>query len=273
MSNFYRHPHLPIVQAGAHRLRLPLCLMLLLSLLLQPAASPVQAQIGATRGTAIIGVSAFSAPFASQSTNGQMVGFDLELMKTLVRTAGLRVSYEAVPFRELIPGVATQLYDAAAGCIFVTEARKALVDFTVPYFTTGTILLFSDATAPLYTVTDLTAEMRVAVSSGSTAERFLREQTAVQVVEALEQQAALDLLVRGAAEAALIDETVAVRFLRSNLDTRLKMMGGLITTDECAFAVSKANPRLRLELNAALTRLKNNGQFLTIYRRWFGSRP
>ncbi len=256
-------------------------LCLLCGLLLLPAPAPAQAQSGTTGGTMsttrggtfIIGVAMDMPPFAAQAANGQSIGFDLDLLKTLVRTAGLRVSYEAVPFIQLIPGVATQLYDAAIGCITDTEERRALVDFSSPYFTTGSVFAVAAESTPLYDLTDLTPETTVSTMSESASWRFLQAQGTAEVVAAASPQAALELAAARVTDAAFVDEIIADRYIRTRPESRLRSVSGLVTTGHCAIAVSKGNPRLLLELNAALTRLQNNGKYLTIYRRWFGSRP
>lgn len=250
-----------------------LLLLLLSALLLPPTTTPVQAQVGAPWGTVVVAVAAASPPFAAQANSGQLVGFDLALMKTVARAVGLPASYEAAPFAQLLPGVTTRLYDAALGCIFVNEARKALVDFSVPYFTTGAVLVFVEVNPPLYALTDLTDAMRVSASAGSTAEALLRSQSQATVLAAASQQEALTMVATGVTDAALVDELAASRFMRTHPEARLQVASGLVTTDQCAIAVSKENPRLLLEINAALTRLQNNGKYLALYRRWFGDRP
>lgn len=249
-------------------------LFLLLIGFLFPSTVPVaHAQIGATRGTLIIAVATDSPPFAAEAENGQSVGFDLDLIETLVRTAGLQVTYESVPFIQLIPGVATRLYDAALGCIYINEDRKSLVDFTAPYFTTGGVLAFSDNSKPLYDLTDLTPETKISILAESADTAFLAAQSSATLLPVASQREALELAVARVSDAAFADEITVSRFQRAYPEAKLQVVGGVLKTDQCAIAVSKENPRLLLELNAALTRLKNNGKYLAIYRRWFGSRP
>jgi glutamine transport system substrate-binding protein len=261
----------PIIQVPSYPAR-ALGLLLLLGLLLAPPPA-ASAQSRTTRGTFIIAVATNTPPFAVQADNGQLVGFDLDLTKLLVRTAGLRVAYEAVPFIQLIPGVATRLYDAAVGCIVTNEERKTLVDFSSPYFTTGKVFAFSENSPPIYDLTDLTPEITLSVMAESAAWSFLTEQNIATAVTATTPAAALELAAARVTNAAFVDEISADLFRRAHPEAHLQVVSGLVTTDQCAIAVSKENPQLLLELNAAMTRLKNNGKYLAIYRRWFGSRP
>lgn len=267
MQPYHQSPCHPVTR---HRV---IACLLLLCLLLLPAPSPVLAQSNAIRGTVIIAVATDTPPFASQAANGQVVGFDIDLLTMLVRTAGLRVSYEAVPFIELIPGVATRLYDAAVGCIGVEEERKALVDFSAPYFTSGSVLVVSKNNPPLYDLSDLTPAMTISTMAKSQSEATLRTHNVATVVAVASMPEALALAAARVTAGALVEEIVADRFLRSHPEAGLHSVSGLVETGACAIAVSKENPQLLLELNAALTRLKNNGKYLAIYRRWFGNRP
>ncbi len=261
-------------QRKHYAMRCRMTLFLLLIGFLLPSTVPAaHAQTGMTRGTLIIAIAADGPPFAALAENGQVVGFDIDLMKTVARTAGLRVSYESVPFVQLIPGVATRLYDAALGCIFINDERKALIDFSTPYFTTGSLLAFSENSAPLYNLTDLTAESKISVIAESAGATFLSNHSSAALFPVNLPQEALELAAARVTDAAFIDEITLSRFQRANPEAQLQAVGGVVTTEQCAIAVSKENPRLLLELNAALTRLKNNGNYLAIYRRWFGSRP
>lgn len=251
------------------------CLLLCVlgSLLILPAAPPMQAQMNSTRGTIIVGLATDIPPFAAQAENGQVIGFDVELFKLLARTAGLRVAYEAVPFAQLIPGVATRLYDAAIGCMAATDARKTLVDFSAGYLTTGSILVVAADHSPLTTIAELTAETRVSALAESASWRLLTQESSAEVIAVATLDEALALAAARSVDAALVEEIAAERFMRLHPEIRLQRTSGLITPNQCAIAVSKDNPQLLLELNAALTRLKNNGKYLALYRRWFGNRP
>lgn len=248
-------------------------LLLLVSILFMPAAPVVQAQQSGTQGTIIVAVAANAPPFAAQAENGEIVGFDINIMQTVARTAGLRVHYEAVPFAQLIPGVATRLYDAAIGCIFINDTRRTLVDFTVAYFTTGAVLVYPKLAPPLYDFSDLTEEMVIAVFADSPGEITVKEKSVAQILPFDNEALMVNALTSGNADAILIDEITALRMIRANPEANLGMASGLLSNNQCGIVVSKENHQLLLELNAALTRMKNNGRYLTIYRRWFGTRP
>ena len=261
-------------QKVARKIHRLLVWLLLLGLLIGlPSSQRAQAQADIRLGTMIIAVSNASPPFAARASNGYLVGFDMDLITKLVSTAGLRVTYENAPFSQLIPGVSTHLYDAAISCIFVNEQRRTLINFSNTYFTTGTLLVVHKGNDTIHELTDLDEDTIVTVSEGSTAETFIREQTNAQVLLASSLAETLENVSSGNADAALTDEISASRYIKNYPDSKLKIVGGLITSDQCAIAVNKDNIQLLIELNAALTRLQNNGKFSTIYQRWFGSRP
>ncbi|MEM7125872.1 MAG: transporter substrate-binding domain-containing protein [Chloroflexota bacterium] len=250
--------------------------LFLLTILTQPIGLPsasLKAQGIATQGTLVIGVSEAEPPFAARASNDRLVGFDLALIKMLARTAGLRVTYEAVPFPQLIPGVATRLFDAALTCIAVTDERAKLVNFTATYFTFGIMLVVSEENNSIVDLSTLSSTTRVSLLRGSVFESVFRAQSDIEPIFVSSTQQGLALVAAGAADATLADDIAVEQFLRTHADARLKIASGPIEKGQCAIAVSKENPRLLVELDAALTRLKNNGKFLTTYRRWFGSRP
>jgi len=248
--------------------------LLLLGLMIGgPSPHRVQAQADTRLGTMIIAVASASPPFAAKASNGHLVGFDLDLIKKIARTAGLRVTYEDAPFTQLIPGVSTHLYDAAISCIFVNDERRVLVNFSETYFTTGMLLVVHQNNNTIYGLEDLTPETFISTVESTAYETFVTEQTESAVTTLSTVNQALESVNNGTVDATVVGELDIETYRRTYPDTNLKTVGALLQTDQCAIAVNKDNPRLLVEVNAALTRLKNNGKYLDIYRRWFGTRP
>jgi ABC-type amino acid transport substrate-binding protein/predicted Ser/Thr protein kinase len=100
-------------------------------------AATVPADIRAT-GRLVIGVNVPYAPNEFKNSDGQIVGFDVDLMNAVAKTLGLAPSYREAAFDGIIPAVQTGSFNVGMASFTDTKERQSLVDF-VTYFRAGTL--------------------------------------------------------------------------------------------------------------------------------------
>ena len=79
-----------------------------------------------------VAVNAVFPPFEYYE-NGELCGFDIELMNLIGDKIGFDIEYTDMNFDELIPAVINGETDCAISTIAVTDERKKVIDFSVPY--------------------------------------------------------------------------------------------------------------------------------------------
>jgi ABC-type amino acid transport substrate-binding protein/predicted Ser/Thr protein kinase len=100
-------------------------------------AATVPADIRAT-GRLVIGVNVPYAPNEFKNSNGEIVGFDVDLMNAAARTLGLIPDYRDAAFDSIIPLVQGKTFNVGMSSVTDTKEREASVDF-VTYFKAGTL--------------------------------------------------------------------------------------------------------------------------------------
>lgn len=100
-------------------------------------AAAVPADIRAD-GTLTIGVNVPYAPNEFTNSEGEIVGFDVDLMNAVARTLGLATEYRESEFDAIIPAVRDGALDVGMSSFTDTLDRQQLVDF-VTYFEAGTL--------------------------------------------------------------------------------------------------------------------------------------
>lgn len=100
-------------------------------------AASVPEDIKAT-GRLVIGVNVPYAPMEFKNSDGQIVGFDVDLMNAVVRTLGLVPDYRDTAFEGIIPSVQGGDFNVGVSSVTDTAEREQLVDF-VTYFQAGTL--------------------------------------------------------------------------------------------------------------------------------------
>ena len=103
----------------------------------QSIAATVPAEIRDT-GRLVVGVNLPYAPNEFKDANGQIVGFDVDLLNAMARTLGLTPEYRETAFDATIPSVRAKGFNVGMSSFTDTADREATVDF-VTYFQAGTL--------------------------------------------------------------------------------------------------------------------------------------
>lgn len=72
-------------------------------------------------------------PFNYKDANGELLGFDIDVAREVVKRIGADVSFVCQPFDSLIPGLLAGKFDLLAASMSITDERKKSIDFSIPY--------------------------------------------------------------------------------------------------------------------------------------------
>lgn len=201
--------------------------------------------------------------------NGKMTGFDIELVEALAREMGKTVEWTQIDFKGLIPGLVSKRFDMAVSAIYITDERAKVVDFGDSYYAGGLVALVKKDNGAIKSLADL-AGKRVSVQVGTKSVNYLKEHyPTVQLVEVEKNDQMFNLVEVGRADAAVTGKPAAYQFARTK--GTLKVLPEQLTTEAYGMAVRKDLPDLTKALNAALARLKANGSYDAIVKKWFSN--
>lgn len=246
--------------------------LVLIVLVFSVGPSMVWAQAHSSLKTIIVAVNTNTPPFVEEDQPGELTGYSIDLIQALATHAELQVTFEETTFDALLAGVATQFYDAAISCIFVSEERQKLVNFSDPYLSTGFVLVVRDS-SPITTTADLTTDMNVGILQGGKDEELLRQLIPAKRIPILTVPDALDQAAAGVIDAAVVDEFGARSYIEAHPDAQLRILPEMLTSERCAIAVNKQETWLLSKLNQSFADLKDNQSFDKLYHKWFGNRP
>ncbi len=203
-------------------------------------------------------------PFSVTEADGTMSGFDIEVGEAIAKELGLQPVQKKFKFSGIVEGVKSGRFDAAVASHTITEERLEEVDFSTPYYYSGP-QIFVRPDSSVETLADLEG-LEIAVSKGST-----YADTAAEVTENIQQYdsdvVALEALSKGKHDAVITDFITGKEAIAAELSIEGRELLG---RSEQAIAVSKDNPELLEEINAALETLRENGTLAEISEKYFG---
>lgn len=88
------------------------------------------------RGALKVGMSTF-VPWAMRDTNGELVGFEVDVAKKLASDMGVAVEFVPTSWDGIIPALLASKFDVIIGGLSITAQRNLTVNFTVPYAHSG----------------------------------------------------------------------------------------------------------------------------------------
>lgn len=209
-------------------------------------------------------------PFEFVGADNKIQGFDVDLANALCKQLQAECSFTNQAFDSLIPSLKFKRFDAVIAGMDITAEREKQVLFTQPYYANSA--LFVAGKDKIANITELQGK-KVGVQNGTTHQKYLADlhPEITSVPYDSYQNARLDLT-NGRIDAVFGDSAVVNQWLKQ--DATLAVIGDKIT-DKAYFgiglgiAVRQNNPELQGKLNAALEKIKQDGTYQTIYKKWF----
>lgn len=201
--------------------------------------------------------------------NNQRTGFDIELVEAMGKAMNRRIEWIDIDFKGLVPGLVSKRFDMAVSAIYITDERKKVVDFSDAYYAGGLVAMVKDGNASIKTLKDLNGK-KVAVQVGTKSVGYLgTNYPQVQLVEVEKNQEMFNLVDIGRADAAVTGKPAAFQYVRTR--GGLHVLEQQLTTEEYGMAIRKDTPELTKAVNAALAKLKADGTYAQIVKKWFNN--
>ncbi|MFY9342249.1 MAG: ABC transporter substrate-binding protein/permease [Planctomycetota bacterium] len=193
------------------------------------------------------------------------VGFEVDLARELGLLLAVEFRRVQTPFDKLVPGLERGDIDLAMNGLEPTDARRAQVLFTRPYYVFQQQLSVAPGTTGVRTLDDL-AGKRVGALGESQSHKLLLARPEIEVVIYESSTTAYEDVMNGRTAAALADLPIA-RGLRPQYP-RLVDVGEPFGEDFYVIGVRRDAADLRAAVDGALGTLVANGTLERIYRQW-----
>ena len=209
-------------------------------------------------------------PLSYTDAQGELVGFEIDLMKALCDEMKTECDISSQEWDGLIPGLQAKKFDAIIAGMSITPERQQKVDFTDPYLSNGLILVAKKDEN--VSVDDDFSNVPVGAQRATIAAEYIEETHPDAEVKLYDTQenAYLDLT-SGRIKALFSDKVTAANWLMSEEGQAFEQKGDEFKSDdEMGIAVRKGDAVVD-KFNTALAALKESGKYDELAAPYFGT--
>lgn len=249
-----------------------ICFVLCMIMALPVYFSSAVAVKAAEQQTIIIGTNAEYSPFEYLDDNGNITGFDYDLLEAIAKEENVKLVWKDMPFDSLMGSMEAGDVQVIAAGIGPTEDRKKSVDFSDVYYT-GTQCIISRKDNPIKDFEEMSGKT-VAVLEGAQSDMIASGETTdygevkdAKVKRFKNASSAVMELKNGGADAVLIDNIMAEIYCKQNSDLQYESVPS--TAEDTVFCIEKGNTELVQIINDGLAKVKKSGEYDDLYQKYF----
>ncbi|MEF8849363.1 MAG: basic amino acid ABC transporter substrate-binding protein [Candidatus Bipolaricaulota bacterium] len=218
-----------------------------------------------------VGTSAGFPPFEIME-EGDLVGFDVDLMEAIAEEQGLDLQWRDLSFASLIPALDAGKVDVVAAAMTITAERDKKVDFSDPYWSADQAVIVREE-SELNVVEALMGSRMIGAQTGTTGASWVKEELIEKKIignSVLRHYDTYVMAVRDLVnkniDSVVVDTPVAETFTERQ---PVKVIARLVTGENYGLAVKEGNSELVAELNSGLQKVRDSGKYDELVEKWF----
>jgi len=221
-----------------------------------------------------VGTSGIYPPFVSKGKDGNLEGYDVEVLETVGEKLGYKVEWTVAEFAGLFGMMDNGKIDTIANLIAITETRSAKYDFTDPYAYSGVTLVVKDDRNDIQSLEDMKGK-NAGVLLGNNMHEFVQKWNEengneINIKPYQDVSGTYSEVALGRLDAFVDSKITAVsRIDKEGLPLKLASDEPVFSTDHAfPFVKTEENKAFIEEFNKALQELKDSGKLKEISDKW-----
>jgi ABC-type amino acid transport substrate-binding protein len=226
-----------------------------------------------------LGVREATPPYGFKDASGNYVGFATEMAVAIYQAVNaelggkIRLTQTPVIGPTIIPSLVNGTIDMECGATVITQARRKVVDFAMPHFTTSTGVLVP-ADSPINSLADL-AGKRIGVPQAGLETPAYRDLNAKKTLAAPVNVSAFPDHAKGvtALQTGLIDgysSDIPILFGFAAKSDKWRVVNVHFNTFMQAFLIRPESSKFRTIADVTLANIFGSGQWAALYDKYFG---
>ena len=222
------------------------------------------------RGTLVAGVKADYPPFGYTDKDGQVVGFDIEIVNYMAKKLGVKVDLRPVTSANRIPMLANGTIDMLAASFTITIEREKVVDFSIPYFMSGGSFLVKKGSG-IKGYASLAGKTVTFTQGTPWEKKTLQEQPKAKSLVFQDKPQAVLAVKQGKADAYVDDDIPLYLFAKEHPE--LEVVNGATAKQPMGIAVRENDSKWRDFINFSLIEMWEDGTYKAVHKKLLGVDP
>ncbi|ULJ61350.1 transporter substrate-binding domain-containing protein [Wielerella bovis] len=231
-------------------------------------------EVDDNRPTYVVMTELNTIPFIIRDSHEKsgLTGFEYDLLTAIAEQQGFKLRFDVHPWQGLFQNLETGKADILAGAVTYTDERAKIMDFSNPHFEYRyTMLVRKD----LNNQTNFAAfrGMKVALQKGSVSESLAPmfatpDENNIQRTDTI--WLATKAVLSGEADAAIGSSAPLSYYAKQYAKDEVKLIQDTsLPAQNYVFAVRKGNTELAQKLNDGLAKVKANGTYDQLYKKYW----
>ncbi len=225
------------------------------------------------RGKLVLGLDDTFAPMGFRSTNGEIVGFDIDLAKEVVARIGVELEVTPIDWSSAILALNKGDVDVLWNGLTINESRKRQINFSKPYIKNKLVLVKLSSRDDLNTKEDFRGKV-IGVQVGSNAETLDKDEIGSIAKEVRKYDVNVNAFLDLSAKRidALAIDSIACEYYINQKDNDFQILYGIELNEEYyGIGFRKNDTALLNEVDRILDDMRADGSATKISEKWFGS--
>lgn len=210
-------------------------------------------------------------PFESADIDGNIIGFDMDLMDMLASDLGATKTVIDTDFTGIKSGQAmtSGICDIAAAAMTINPEREAVISFSDPYYSASQALLVLDGSS-VTGLADLSGK-KLGAQSGTTGQSYAEKNAAANGYTVVEYTNITDVeaaVQSGNVDAGIHDDGPLYAYVAQQSGA-FKIAANFATGEQYGFGAKLGNTALVAVANAMLKRTMDDGTYKSTSEKWF----
>ena len=208
-------------------------------------------------------------PYEYVDEYGTYKGFNVDIMNAISIELGLDIDLVPMEWNDAVEALERKEVDLIQG-IYRTEEREEKFLFADPIVVSSQAIFVMKNTNIIAEIEDLSG-VRVAFQEGDINQEIINNIPDIILIPKKNQIEAMEALLNGEADACVCNKLTSIYYLQKFKKSHLvKIVGEPIEDTEYGPATYYGNEELIMLINQGLRKIKSNGIYDKIYKKWFG---
>ena len=224
------------------------------------------------KGEIRIGMTGNQPPFSMKSKSGELIGYEVDLAKTLAKNMGVKLKLVELSFPDLMGALKTGKIDIIMSGMTITPERNLSALFAGPYILSGKTILTKSNKVSEFTGDNAASgkKFKIIGLRGSTSEEFVKTNMSKHDIVLVDNyNEGVDMILKDQADAMVADKPICVITMLKHQGKDLVITEKPLTIEPIGMALPPGDAQFLNLVENYLSLLQLSGTLPLLEKQWF----